>query len=219
MKMVKTSLVLIIMSILLVNCGTHSYLDTAQFRDRDYNVEKVSLTENGLSRTEINTISSTKLPTKFPVDLSIIFMKDYYVDNSMEQIFLKNLVDSLKQSEKIERIIPLPRFLIPQAISFPKIQELGIRSLSEYVVVFDLNSETLYKVEELINSKIEITSTIDFALVDSKTAAIIASDRLNSKIIYDTQIFKNTNKKKAQAELFSEQGKLFSKIIKKIFNQ
>ncbi|MFZ1289693.1 MAG: hypothetical protein WAR79_06370 [Melioribacteraceae bacterium] len=219
MKYLKLSITLFIISFLLSNCASHSYLETAQFRDRDFNVDKISLTENGLSISEINSISSTKLPANFPVDVSIILMKDYYVDNTLEQIFLKNLVDSLKQSKKIERIVPVPRLLIPQTISFSKIQELGIRSLSEYVVVFDLDSETLFKIEELINSKIEITSTIDFILVDSKTTAIIASDRLNSSIVYDPQIFKNTNQKKAQEEIFSEQGKIFAQIIKNIFNK
>ncbi|MCB9209595.1 MAG: hypothetical protein H6609_09450 [Ignavibacteriales bacterium] len=217
--MIKLSLTLFVISILLVNCATHSYLDTAQFRDRDYNIDKISLTDNGLSQSEINSISSTKLPSNFPVDLSIILMKDYYIENTIEQVFLQNLVDSLKKSDKIERIMPIPRFLIPQTVSFSKVQELGIRSLTEYVVVFDLNSETLFKIEELINSKVEITSTIDFILVDSKTTAIIAADRLNSSIIYDSQIFKNTNRKKAQEEIFSEQGKIFAQIIKNIFNK
>ncbi|MCB0732439.1 MAG: hypothetical protein KDC88_15555 [Ignavibacteriae bacterium] len=217
--MIKLSLTLFVISILLVNCATHSYLDTAQFRDRDYNIDKISLTDNGLSQSEINSISSTKLPSNFPVDLSIILMKDYYIENTIEQVFLQNLVDSLKKSDKIERIMPIPRFLISQTVSFSKVQELGIRSLTEYVVVFDLNSETLFKIEELINSKVEITSTIDFILVDSKTTAIIAADRLNSSIIYDSQIFKNTNRKKAQEEIFSEQGKIFAQIIKNIFNK
>ncbi|HSR18530.1 MAG TPA: hypothetical protein VLM39_10620 [Ignavibacteriaceae bacterium] len=135
----------------------------------------------------------------------------------MEQIFLKNIVDSLKLSKKIDRLVRLPRFLIPQEISFPKIQELGIRSLTEYVVVFNINSETFFHIEELINSKIEITSAIDFILVDSKTTAIVAADKLYSSLLYDTQIFKDTNKRKAQEEIFSEQGKTFSKIIAGLF--
>jgi hypothetical protein len=202
--------------LLFTGCGGYA-LETAEIRERDYNVSKVTLTQNGLSQTEINSISLTKYPKEFPVDLSFIVMKDYYVDNSMEQIFLKNIVDSLKLSKKIDRIVPLPRFLIPQEISFPKIQELGIRSLTEYVVVFNINSETFFHIEELINSKIEITSAIDFILVDSKTTAIVAADKLYSSLLYDTQVFKDTNKRKAQEEIFSEQGKAFSKIIAGLF--
>jgi hypothetical protein len=202
--------------LLFTGCGGYA-LETAEIRERDYNVSKVTLTQNGLSQAEINSISQTKYPKEFPVDLSIIVMKDYYVDNSMEQIFLKNIVDSLKLSKKIDRIVPLPRFLIPQEISFPKIQELGIRSLSEYMVVFNIDSETFFHIEELINSKIEITSAIDFILVDSKTTAIVAADKLYSSLLYDTQVFKDTNKRKAQEEIFSEQGKAFSKIIAGLF--
>jgi hypothetical protein len=207
-----------ILAVLLLFNGCGGYaLETAEIRERDYNVSKVTLTPNGLSQAEINSISQTKYPKEFPVDLSFVVMKDYYVDNSMEQIFLKNIVDSLKLSKKIDRIVPLPRFLIPQEISFPKIQELGIRSLTEYVVVFNINSETFFHIEELINSKIEITSAIDFILVDSKTTAIVAADKLYSSLLYDTQVFKDTNKRKAQEEIFSEQGKAFSKIIAGLF--
>jgi len=202
--------------LLFTGCGGYA-LETAEIRERDYNVSKVTLTQNGLSQAEINSISQTKYPKEFPVDLSFVVMKDYYVDNSMEQIFLKNIVDSLKLSKKIDRIVPLPRFLIPQEISFPKIQELGIRSLTEYVVVFNINSETFFHIEELINSKIEITSAIDFILVDSKTTAIVAAEKLDSSLLYDTQVFKDTNKRKAQEEIFSEQGKAFSKIIAGLF--
>lgn len=207
-----------VFSYFLAGCASYS-LETAEMRDRDFNVNKITLTQNGLSQSEINSISQTKYPTEFPIDFSIVLMKDYYVDNSMEQIFLKNIVDSLKVSDKIDRIVPIPRFLVPKEISFPRIQELGIRSLSEYVAVFNIDTDTFFHIEELINSKIEITSTIDFVLVDSRTTAIVASDKLHSNIIYDTQVFKNTNKRKAQEEIFAEQGRAFSKIISGIFKK
>ncbi len=217
-KSITTLLAIILFSYLLVGCGGYG-LETAQMRDRDFNVSKITLTQNGLSQSEINSISQTKYPTEFPVDLSIVLMKDYYVDNSMEQIFLKNIVDSLKSSDKIERIIPIPRFIVPSEISFSRIQELGIRSLSEYVAVFNIDTDTFFKIGEIFNSKIEITSTIDFILVDSRTTAIVAADKLHSSIIYDAQVFKNTNKRKAQEELFSEQGSAFSKIISGTFKK
>ncbi len=210
--------VLITLGYLLTGCASYS-LETAKIRDRDFNVGKITLTQNGLTQSEISSITQTKYPTEFPVDFSIVLMKDYYVDNSMEQIFLKNIVDSLKTSEKIDRIVPIPRFLIPNEISFPRIQELGIRSLSEYVAVFNIDTETFFKVENILDSKIEITSTIDFILVDSRTTAIVASDKLFSSIIYETQIFTNTNKRKAQQEIFAEQGRAFSKIISGIFKK
>jgi hypothetical protein len=217
-RLIYTLLTLSIISYLFCGCGGYS-LETAKMRESDYNVSKITLTQNGLTQAEINTISHTKYPKEFPVDVSILIMKDYYVDNSMEQIFLKNIVDSLRTSKKIDRIIPIPRFLIPNEISFPKIQELGIRSLSEYTAVFNINAETFFHIEEIVNSKVEITSTIDFILIDSKTTAIVASDRLYSSIIYDGQVFKNTNKRKAQEEIFAEQGKEFSKIISNVFKK
>lgn len=217
-KSLLTLPVIVLFSYLLVGCGGYS-LETAQMRDRDFNVSKITLTLNGLTQAEINSISQTKYPTEFPIDFSIVLMKDYYVDNSMEQIFLKNIVDSLKSTDKIDRIVPIPRFLVPNEISFPRIQELGIRSLSEYVAVFKIDTETFFKIENILDSKVEITSTIDFILVDSRTTAIVASDKLHSNIIYDAQIFKNTNKRKAQEEIFAEQGRSFSKIISGIFKK
>jgi hypothetical protein len=88
-----------ILAVLLLFTGCGGYaLETAR-SERDYNVSKVTLTPNGLTLAEINSISQTKYQKNFPVDLSFFVMKDYYVDNSMEQIFLKNIVDSLKLSK------------------------------------------------------------------------------------------------------------------------
>ena len=217
-KIIRLFLIVITFTYLFTGCATTS-LQTARMRERSYNVDKITLTPNGLSRAEINSISKTQYPKTFPVDIPILVMKDYYVDNSMEQIFLQNIVDSLKTSKKIDRIVPLPRFLIPAQISFPIIQELGIRSLTEYVAVFNIDAETFYHVEELVNSKIEISSTIDFILVDSKTTAIVASDRLYSTIVYNTQVFKDTNKREAQKKLFAEQGQKLSKVLANIFKK
>ena len=206
----------VFMAMLAAGCSATA-LETAKFRSLSYETNNLTITENGLTQVEINSITQTKPPTRFPVDLSFVTMKDRYVDNSMEQVFLKNIVDSLKGNSKIGRLVPIPGFIIPKSLNIPRLQELGIRTLTEYIIVLNIDSDTFFKIEELINSRVEINSTVEFVVIDSRTTAIVAADRLFSRIEYESQVFKNTNRQKAFEQLYAEQGKLLSKTIADMF--
>lgn len=209
--------VLLCFSFLAVSCAQHSAYDTAQFRDREFISDKITLSEGGLTKAQIQAITSTKPPSQFPIDLSIIMIKDRYINNEIEQLFLSQIIEQLKKSENIKRIVPIPKYIIPDKVTFSIIQELGIRTLTEYVVVFILDAESFFRHTKIIETKFEITSAADFIIVDSHTTAILTSDRLFSQTTYQQNLFKVGEKKKAQIEIFTEQGKLLGEILSKLF--
>lgn len=208
---------LLILLLFVSGCATHTAYDTARMRQREYRTEIITLNPDGLSRQQIQTITSTKPPAEFPIDVSLIFLKDGYISNTLEQMFVSNVINELKNSSRIDRIVPVPSFLIPGDINFPVIQELGIRTLSEYVMVFVLDDETFFDYTKILETQYKLTSAADFILIDSQTTAILASDRLFSEITYDQNIFKIGEREKAEKEIFTEQGSVMGKKISELF--
>lgn len=199
-------------------CAQHSGYNTARFRERAYNTGQIALTPDGLSASEVAAITRTKPPQNFPVDVSVILIKDGFVSNEMEQRLLSAVIDSLQASEKIDRVVPIPKFLLPQQVNFSAIQELGIRTLTEYVAVFVLDADALFKSTKIVDSKFRVTSAIDFILVDAQTTAIMASDRLLSRKDYSESLFKTGEGEIAQKEVFSEQGGILGGKISALFS-
>ncbi len=214
----KSVIFYLMLLIILTSCASHVGYETARFRQREYTVNQITLTNGGLTMSEIKSITQTKPPTKFPIDISIIIIKDWRVDNSLEQYFVKNIIDELRKSQAIDRIVPIPKFLLPDKINFKIIQELGIRTLTDYVLVFVIDSELFFKWTQILDTKFELTSAVDYIIVDAKTTAILSSDRLFSKIYYKQNLFRLGEAEKAKNEIFSEQGKILGEQISKLFN-
>ncbi|UCD86008.1 MAG: hypothetical protein JSU92_07390 [Deltaproteobacteria bacterium] len=208
----------ILASILFYGCATHQLYDTAQFRHREVQYKEITLDKEGLTPEQIKAISSTKPPRLFPVDISIILIKDSYIDSEVENAFTYNIVKELSKSKKIKRITLIPDFLIPNPIGFNSIQELGVRSLSEYVLIFDLKGREIFNWTLIIETKFEIKSSINFILVDSYTTAILTSDKLYSTQEYKEKIFRLKERREAQEIIFSEQGKLLAEKIDELFS-
>lgn len=198
-------------------CATHRAYDTSQFRQRDVQYEKIALNKDGLTREQIKVISSTKPPKTFPVDISLILLKNGYINSTAEDIFVRNIIKGLSKSRKIKRVTVIPDFLVAQPVSFNTIQELGVRSLSEYVVVFYLDARELFTWTKIIETQYEINSAIAFILVDSYTSAMLTSDKLYSTQKYKKKMFALGEQKKAQETLFSEQAALLGKKINRLF--
>lgn len=200
-------------------CATESSYDTFQMRTNEYNVTSITLQDGGLTKDQIDAIINTKLTEKFPVCVSLIVMKNGYIAPDREKILITALIKELQLNDRIARITPIPAFLLPQSINFARIQELGIRTLSEYVLILYLDAATLFKWTAIVETELEIESIIDFLIVDSQTTAIIAADKLYSSIIYRESIFKKEEKAKAEQEIFTEQGEILGEKIRQLFNQ
>ena len=212
----------------MTGCATHQSLGTSQFRDSELNIHKIALDKNGLSRDQISVIASTKPPQQFPVDVAIIFKieegVDFYgrpLDTNLNSeninLLTFNLVAELKKSKKINRVTVLPSFLVPSSLSFNSIQELGVRSLSEYIIVFFIDKSDLFRWTAIFATKYEALSQIDYLVVDSFTAAILASDRLFSRQTYNVNPFSKNEERKALEEIFSEQGNILGNNIAALF--
>ena len=171
-----------------------------------------------MTAEQIKAITSTQPPKTFPVDVSVIIIKSGYIETRHEDMFSYNIVQELKSSDKINRVTLVPGFLIPQTITFDTLQELGIRSLSEYVLVFYLDASEFFRWTTVASSKYEINSSISFILVDSGTSAILTADRLVSSEEYKENLFKIGEQDKARKQIFSEQAKLLAEKLDALFD-
>ena len=211
--------VLVVFVVLLfAGCATSDRMGSAEFRERDYTVGKVTLSPQGLTPSQIRTITSTTLPASYPIDFSLIVVKDHYVSPELEYLFTSSIVDEIQKSEKIARVVPIPKLIFPRELTFTAIQELGIRTLTGYVAIFVLDTDSAFKYTKILESEYNITSAVDFLLVDPQTTASMASDKIFSEIIYKENIFKTGEKEKAQKEIFTEQGKEVGELLVELFN-
>jgi hypothetical protein len=194
-----------------------SSMGSASVRDRDYEINEIMLSPRGLTPEQIRVISSTKLPKSYPVDISILVVKDRGIDTETEYLFLESMMDGIGKSDKIGRIVPIPKLIFPSQLNFTSIQELGIRTLTEYVAIFVLQSESTFRSTKLVESKYKYTSMADFMLVDPQTTAIMASDRIYSENIYEKNLFKTGEEEKAKKELFVSQGRAVGELLANLF--
>ncbi len=208
---------IILLSIIITGCATHSSYDTAQFRNDEFVTGTITLQEGGLSKEQIESITSTVPPAEFPVDVAVIIITDGYRRSNAEQIFISKVIENLKGTQIIDRIVPIPDFLLTSTVSFTTIQELGVRTLCEYVIVFVIDSDKFFNWTMILRTEYEISSVIDFILVDSQTTAVLASDKLFSKTIYNNDLFKSGELEKAEEEIFGEQADILGEKIINLF--
>ncbi|MBN2375473.1 MAG: hypothetical protein JXD22_03675 [Sedimentisphaerales bacterium] len=206
-------LLLLLLVMFTAGCGSHSMYEAAEFRDRPIQYRRLVLHEGGLTAEQIRVISSTQPPKSFPVDVSVIVIVNGYINTQMEDVFTYELVQSLKKSDKIGRVTLVPGFLVPEQINFNVIQELGVRSLSEYVLVFYLNASEMFRWKTVVSGKYEVNSSIEFILVDSGTSAMLTADRLHSTEEYKEEMFQVGKQEKAQKAIFSEQAQLLGEKL------
>jgi len=212
-------LLLLVFVLSLGACAaTHETYDTAQFRDEGMKVGKIVPIEGGLSEKQVEFIASTNPPSIFPVDVSILIVGDR-LDTRVENLLIGNSIKGLKKSKNISRIVPIPKFLVPETLSFASIQELGVRALSEYIIVLSLDSRDYFNWTRIVDSQYEIISDIEFIVVDTSTSAIVLSDKLHSNNIYRTNLFKSEERKKAELEVFGEQGTLLGNKISRLLSK
>ncbi len=201
-------------------CASHQEYNTASFKYKSYrpSMQNIALNPNGLTPQQIKVIASTKAPHDFPLDISVIFLTDGYINSDLKDVLQFGIISQLKTNPKISRITIIPDFIIPNSISFSSIQELGIRSLSQLVIVFNMNSSDIFKEYVFMEGrKIKVTSRIDYMIVDSYTSAILTTERLYSEKIYNDEAFKAGEREKAVREIFREQAIILGHSINTLF--
>ena len=208
-----------IIILILSGCAAapESY-DSFSYRDSSFTETNIAISDKGLSREQIAGILSTKFPPKNTVSIAAIFLYrnryNYSTNNNELSYYI------MKQGKKInnvEKFVPIPRIFIPQKLSFDIIQDLGIRSLCEYTLLFYNNSNRTMTVSQLIKGEFKFESDIEFTLIDNQTTAIIASDRLYSSVIKKMQFLSDKDIEEATDEIYTLQAELLAAKLNTLF--
>jgi hypothetical protein len=64
-----------------------------------------------------------------------------------------------------------------------------------------------------------ISSTLEYLMVDNRTTAIIASDKLFSEMQTPVEIFTDKEYQKQMAQMYEEQAKLLSNQLEALFKK
>jgi len=203
--------------VVFAGCATHRPYEISAFREEPVEFAAVTLHEGGLSAEQIDVIKATRPPHQFPVDVAVILIRRGRISTRAEEMFSHDLIQTLDASDRIGRVTLVPSFLVPETISFPSIQELGVRSLSEYVLVFYLDAAKFMESTCIESNRYELSSSISYILVDSGTSAMLTADRLHSLQEYTDHLFKSGEEKKALETLFSEQARLLGGQLDALF--
>jgi hypothetical protein len=126
-------------------------------------------------------------------------------------------MNARKNITYVEKFAPVPRIFIPQKLTFEIIQELGIRSLCEYTLIFYSNSNRSMTFSQFMHGEFKFESDIEFSLIDNQTTAIIASDRLYSSVIKKRQLLSDKDIEEAEDEIYTLQANLLSEKLNKLF--
>ena len=208
---------IIIVSLICLGCAAapEAY-DTFSYRESRFNETNVTISEKGLSKEQINNILSTKFPPKNTVSLAVIFLYRYNTYSSNNKELSYYIMSQGKNINKVEIFVPIPRIFVPQKLTFDMIQDLGIRSLCEYTLIFYNNSNRTMTFSQWITGEFKFESDIEFFLIDNQTTAIIASDRLYSSVLKKGRSDKEIEEE--EDEIYTLQTKLLAEKLNMLFN-
>jgi hypothetical protein len=203
-----------------VGCSTapESY-NSFSYRANDFNESSITISENGLGRDIINNILATEFPPENTVSIAVIFLYSYNSYNGNNNGLSYYIMNEGKNINDVEKFVPVPRIFIPQKLTFDSIQELGIRSLCEYTLLFYTRSNKSMTFSQFIHGEFKFESDIEFSLIDNQTTAIIASDRLYSSVIKKRQLLSDKDIEEAEDEIYTLQANLLSEKLNTLFNK
>ena len=206
----------VLISLSLFNCATGSY-GTSQFRASGMDASNIALSDKGLSQDQIAAILSTQFPPEKPVSMALFYLARSTYYGSVTYNPTPAIIKKLNGSKHIERIVPVPKIMIPAVISFDAIQQIGIRSLSEYSIVFYGDSENVFFSYKSPAGQYMISSTLEFLIIDNKTTAIIASDKLFSEIQTPMEFFTDKEYQQSLEKIYQEQADILGQKIADLF--
>ncbi|MDR0447274.1 MAG: hypothetical protein LBH07_01250 [Treponema sp.] len=222
-------IVLIILSSVFMGCAAVSrsyspspsgaelgFADEAR-RERSIAETNFTISDKGLSREQIDNILSTKFPPDHTVSIAIMFLYRFnsYSPNNDGLSFY--IMDQGNKINKVEKFVPVHRVFVPQRVTFELIQDLGIRSLCEYTLIFYSYSNRSMTFSQWISGEFKFESDIEYSLIDNRTTAIVASDRLKSSIIKKGR--SNKDIEEAENEIYLLQAALLAEKLNELFKK
>jgi hypothetical protein len=207
------------MSLLFVGCAmAPASYDSFSYRESNFNETNVTISEKGLSSEQISSILSTKFPPNNTVSLAVIFLYRYTSYSANNNGLSYYIMNKGKNINNVEKFVPIPRIFIPRNLSFDIIQDLGIRSLCEYTIIFYNNSNKTMTFSQWIRGEFKFESDIEFSLIDNQTTAIIASDRLYSSMIKKRESLSSNDIEEAEDEIYTLQAELLAEKLNILFS-
>jgi hypothetical protein len=198
-------------------CSGPSSYGSFSSRDSDFYQTDVTISERGLSREQINSILSTKFPPENTVSIAVIFLQRFNTRSVNNNGLPYYIMNQGKNINNVEKFVPIPRIFVPQKITFDIIQDLGIRSLCEYTLIFYSASNRSMTFSQWIRGQFKFESDIEFSLIDNQTTAIIASDRLYSSIVKNGSSLSDSDIEAAEDEIYTLQAKLLAEKLNMLF--
>ena len=218
--MKKTYCIIVISFLLFIGCASapESY-DSFSHRTGDFNTTDLTISEKGISREMMETILSTKFPPDNNVSIAVIFLYNYRSYNANNSGLSYYIMNQGRNINHVEKFVPIPRIFIPRNLTFETIQELGIRSLCEYTLIFYNNSNRTMTFAQWLSGEFKFESDIEFSLIDNQTTAIIASDRLYSSLIKKRQSLSGKDIEEAEDEIYTLQANLLAEKLNELFKK
>jgi hypothetical protein len=204
--------------VFLIGCSSApSSYDSFSYRTNEFNETDITLSEKGLSKDAIENILATKFPPENEISIAVIFLYSYYSYSANNNGLSYYIMNQGKNINHVEKFVPVPRIFTSQKLTFDIIQELGIRSLCEYTLIFYNNSNRSMTFSQWISGEFKFESDIEFSLIDNQTTAIIASDRLYSSIIKKRHLLNDKDIEEAEDEIYTLQAGLLVEKLNALF--
>lgn len=178
-----------------------------------------ALSPNGLTREQIDAILATRFPPDKPVSVAVFYIVKGSYYGGMSYYPVPAIVRRLNDSDTIKRIVPIPEFLLPSPLTLDAVQQIGIRTLSEYSLIFYGDASKVFFSYKSPFGHYMISSTLEYLMVDNRTTAIIASDKLFSEMQTPVEIFTDKEYQKQMAQMYEEQAKLLSNQLEALFKK
>ena len=208
-----------VLALFILSCAAApSSYNSFSYREGEFNITNVTVSERGLTQEQISSILSTKFPPDNEVSIAVIFLQNFNSRNTIVNGLPYYIMNQGRNITSVEKFVPIPRIFIPRSLTFDIIQDLGIRSLCEYTLIFYNSSGRSMTFSQLIKNEYKFESDIEFSLIDNQTTAIIASDRLYSSIVKKRDILHGTDMEEAEHEVYTLQAELLAEKLSELFN-
>jgi hypothetical protein len=208
-----------IIVLLFVGCSrsSSSFSESSfgSYRTSEYDTSDLIVSERGLPRETIDIFLSTQFPPDNKVSIAILSLF-----NANDNEFSYFLLEQENHVHNVERIVPIARIFIPRTrITFDIIQELGIRTICEYTLILYNSSSRPMIFSQWIKGEFKFESYIEYSLIDNRTTAVIASDRLYSSVIKEGRTVNNKDIEEAQNEIYTSQAILLLEKLNILFRR
>jgi len=218
--MIKNYILLPLIVIFFISCASsYESYDTFSHRDSDFVQTNIAISERGLTQEQISAILSTRFPPQQTVSIAVIFLQRFN-SRSLNNLGLPfYIINQGRNINNVEKFVPIPRLFIPNRLTFDTIQDLGIRSLCEYTLIFNSSTNRTMTFRQWVAGEHQFESDIEFFLIDNQTTAIIASDRLYSSFVLRRQHLNDNDITEAEDILYTMQAELLAEKLNALFRR